>query len=613
MHISRVQVEEGFLNGLDLYLPPGLIAIIGARGTGKTSLVELIRYALKAPNHTVDAAKASIEHAQAVLGDGEIAVTLEDLLDEVHVSRTAYDEHSNASDFYLPPLIFSQKEIETVALTDQGRLSLIDSFVKDDSSDQSSEASIKNNIGLISRSIKSVVDEIDQLSSGINELPALRSLAQSLEKESLRVSLSSEDNNKRQVLLTDLTDKIIDYKLSEDYISRFVTQVQKVTKALSTEFDNSIFLEEWQTDVGRDPIPLLKHQFAAAVTKLTDTKRTLSDISAKADIAKQQIQDMRIEVEAQARSVRVEIEKIIEGAGQTSRQLSSIKNKIAQLEATEKNIKDRKSRLHSLHQQRNDLLDTLERIRSVRYSKRSDIAKKLNANLGPKIDIRIDRFGQYEYYAAALIAAFRGSGIRYNDLANVIVENVSPRELVHCVDTEDYAKLSNLTGITKDRAARAIASLKGTDLSSILVVNIEDSVVLQLLDGLEYKDVSKLSAGQRCTVILSIVLQHDDRTLIIDQPEDHIDNAFISETLIKSLRSRSKNSQIIVTTHNANIPVLGNASMIIQLVSDGRNATVEVCEKVDHPDSIRAITSIMEGGMQAFRDRAQFYADHQLP
>ena len=49
MYLSRVQIEEGFLDGLDLPFQPGLNVIIGARGTGKTSLIELVRYCLGAP------------------------------------------------------------------------------------------------------------------------------------------------------------------------------------------------------------------------------------------------------------------------------------------------------------------------------------------------------------------------------------------------------------------------------------------------------------------------------------------------------------------------------------------------------------------------------------
>jgi predicted ATPase len=110
--------------------------------------------------------------------------------------------------------------------------------------------------------------------------------------------------------------------------------------------------------------------------------------------------------------------------------------------------------------------------------------------------------------------------------------------------------------------------------------------------------------------VLPIVLQHDERVLVIDQPEDHIDNAFITDSLIKAIRARSPHSQLIVSTHNANIPVLGDAKLVVQLTSDGRNGSVEVCSPLDDDVAVDAITSLMEGGIDAFRKRAAFYDAH---
>ena len=145
-------------------------------------------------------------------------------------------------------------------------------------------------------------------------------------------------------------------------------------------------------------------------------------------------------------------------------------------------------------------------------------------------------------------------------------------------------------------------------IGDIATCLIEDSVDFYLLDGTEFKELSHLSTGQRCTVILPIVLEHRDRIIIVDQPEDHIDNAFIAETLIKSIRNRSNNSQIIFTTHNANIPVLGEADRVIYMASDGRRGYVKLEQSLEHKDTVSAINSVMEGGKEAFETRAKFYA-----
>jgi len=132
-------------------------------------------------------------------------------------------------------------------------------------------------------------------------------------------------------------------------------------------------------------------------------------------------------------------------------------------------------------------------------------------------------------------------------------------------------------------------------------------VSFSLLDGPDHKDIADLSTGQRCTVILPIVLRHTDRLLIVDQPEDHIDNGFIVDTLIRSILARSASGQILFSTHNANIPVLGNADFVLQLGSDGKRGFPLAAAALTAPAVVSAITTIMEGGAQAFASRARFY------
>ena len=136
---------------------------------------------------------------------------------------------------------------------------------------------------------------------------------------------------------------------------------------------------------------------------------------------------------------------------------------------------------------------------------------------------------------------------------------------------------------------------------------------MHLLDGSDYKGIAELSTGQRCTVVLPLVLRHTERVVIVDQPEDHIDNAFITDTLIVSVLARGPDSQIIFSTHNANIPVLGNADRVIQLGSDGRRGFPVLASTLYEPPVVNAITTIMEGGAEAFKRRAEFYSHYTAP
>ena len=92
MAITHVQVEGGFLDGLDLAIAPGMTVVIGGRGTGKTSLIELIRFCLDAGALTTEAAERGRSHAQAILQDGLVTVTLETAGGQIRISRAGKDE-----------------------------------------------------------------------------------------------------------------------------------------------------------------------------------------------------------------------------------------------------------------------------------------------------------------------------------------------------------------------------------------------------------------------------------------------------------------------------------------------------------------------------------------
>lgn len=310
--------------------------------------------------------------------------------------------------------------------------------------------------------------------------------------------------------------------------------------------------------------------------------------------------------------MRTELDKVSEGTGALSRNISLIKSQLSQINIRQSLLDERGRRLDALRKRRDETANELEDIRQKRYTMRSEVTQKINLALTPYIKVDIEQLSQLGEYSKALTDALKGSGIKYNDLASKISEYISPRELVTIVDKADFEKLADLVNIPKERAARVLAQLREFGLADILTCDIEDDVNMYLLDGVDYKEISALSAGQRCTVILSIVLQHSERILIIDQPEDHLDNAFVANTIIKTLKNRKGIGQIILSTHNANIPVLGEADLIIELTSDGRNGFVQVNKPLNHPEAVDAITNVMEGGSIAFATRAKFYEDNSL-
>ncbi|HUQ97800.1 MAG TPA: hypothetical protein VM166_00005, partial [Gemmatimonadaceae bacterium] len=123
----------------------------------------------------------------------------------------------------------------------------------------------------------------------------------------------------------------------------------------------------------------------------------------------------------------------------------------------------------------------------------------------------------------------------------------------------------------------------------------------------QYRALTQLSVGQKSTAILLLLLLNDDHPFIIDQPEDDLDNRFIYEYIVTRLRDSKEKRQFIVATHNANIPVLGDAEQIVVLSATSDSTRVECFGSIDDPDVQRNVKHILEGGQQAFELRRKKY------
>ena len=80
-----------------------------------------------------------------------------------------------------------------------------------------------------------------------------------------------------------------------------------------------------------------------------------------------------------------------------------------------------------------------------------------------------------------------------------------------------------------------------------------------------WKELGQLSTGQKATAVLLLLLLESDAPLIVDQPEDDLDNHFIADCIVPAMREEKRKRQFVFSTHNANIPVLGDAEQIVGL------------------------------------------------
>jgi len=610
MIIERIQIEEGFLNGFDVCPQPGLNVVIGARGTGKTTLIELIRFCLGVEGYTPETTKRSREHALSVLGSGQVTLTLVDDGRRITVSRSANDPAPRASGPFLSPIVLSQTEIETVGLQSGGRLRLLDGFIADQQSAVSAETEAVASVRSLTAEANTIRTDIEQLDLQLAEMPSILEQIGQVEPQEQQLAALSADTNAKTAQLSVLSNTIALKGVATEAIQRFGNEITRWRSLIGGigEMSN----EGWPGNAGGDPLGKLRTRVGKVQEHLRYALQELSAVEAETAALGNQVASEKVVLEDQARTLRKEIEELQSGAGEIVRRGQLLRERKAQLESLMALKQSRVVSVQTLVARRNQALDALEAMRSTRFEARREAAKRLNDVLGPRIRIDVMRGGQSEAFASALTEALRGSGLRYNDLVAALAARISPRELLEAVDNSDFDLIATRGSMTVDRAAKVAVALKDADLGAIATVPVDDYVTFSLMDGPDYKDIAELSTGQRCTVILPLVLRHTERLLIVDQPEDHIDNAFIAETLIKSILARPANGQLLFSTHNANIPVLGSADFVIQLGSDGRRGFPIATGALADARVVHAITSVMEGGAAAFRQRATFYGSQGL-
>ena len=173
--IEQVQIEDGFLDGLDVRFAAGLNVLIGARGTGKTSLIELIRFALGAPAFTESAKRRGNQQALSVLQGGQVTVVLRDGEDRLVVTRGARDEKPRCTHPIPHVTVLAQSEIEAVGAQASGRLHLIDRFRPNRGEADQRRSNLISKLRSLTAEIGGARDELQSINEQILGMQTVRS------------------------------------------------------------------------------------------------------------------------------------------------------------------------------------------------------------------------------------------------------------------------------------------------------------------------------------------------------------------------------------------------------------------------------------------------------
>lgn len=136
----------------------------------------------------------------------------------------------------------------------------------------------------------------------------------------------------------------------------------------------------------------------------------------------------------------------------------------------------------------------------------------------------------------------------------------------------------------------------------------EDDIKIEYSNSAgQWKPISNASPGQKTAAILTLILSQGTKPLLLDQPEDDLDNRLIYDLVVDQLRISKESRQIIVVTHNANIPVNGDSEHIIVMDAESKHIKPLACGCIEEQPIKDAICEIMEGGIDAFDMRSRRY------
>ena len=158
------------------------------------------------------------------------------------------------------------------------------------------------------------------------------------------------------------------------------------------------------------------------------------------------------------------------------------------------------------------------------------------------------------------------------------------------------------------RDARFVKKLQNTEperLDRIALYLPEDMVTVSFRDHQDagWRSLEQGSPGQQTAALLAFVLGYGTEPIILDQPEDDLDNTLIYDLLVTSLRQTKKARQIIIVTHNPNIVVHGDAELVISLESGRGQSRVNSIGGLQESKVRAEVCRVMEGGQEAFESR----------
>jgi DNA repair ATPase RecN len=279
-------------------------------------------------------------------------------------------------------------------------------------------------------------------------------------------------------------------------------------------------------------------------------------------------------------------------------------------------VEQRGNELKQCREDRATLREQLAEARTEMTTRRKAQLRGINANLGATIKdytifLKYDDAGITTEFQKFLQQKMQGTYLQDNVIAS-ICDCITPSDLADMVLARNATRIAAMAKISADWATKIIDKLCywGILFELQALAKPPKPTITVRSKGAVPKDIPvlQLSDGQRHTILLTIAMLADSNVpLVIDQPEDDLDNAFIFSSIVTTLRAIKERRQVIVVTHNANIAVLGDSELILPMHRENDCGKTKDRGSIDAGATRKCVIDILEGGPDAFLRRKEMY------
>ena len=326
----------------------------------------------------------------------------------------------------------------------------------------------------------------------------------------------------------------------------------------------------------------------SSIDAIENKKENLGDIILRLDKRIAGLADEFAEIKREIKDDTLDVDGFVK----LTEELEKVKEKLSRLNEEALSKRKIEEEFTKAERQLNDVL--LERFNAYKAE-----TERINQAQN-ELKIEISFKGDKEGFKAQLKTDFRGSGIsdsKYQIMSEEFADYVA---LIEDWVLFDGKKLREI--ISQSEYVKLVFRLQ-EQYSELLKKQVQNKVEIYYHDKL----LRKHSIGQRASaLILFILTQNNNDIIFIDQPEDDLDNKVIYDEVITAIIKMKPNIQFVFATHNANIPVLGDAERV--LVVEFQDTKIDVSQgNIDLDDTHKQIVDIMEGGKEAFDKRQLIY------